>query len=143
MAELQGRGRTFWRDPPARKVAGKLWLAAGLGDAAAVPAPSSLGSPLGAWFPFPRVPSTWAKLEEVPRTCAAGGDQPHASPRPAGPAEPSPPPPLPAASARARPHRAQLTPLRALGGRRRLHGAESQGHGRRRLYKGRWAGRSR
>lgn len=57
-AQGLGRGRTFWGDPPARKVAGKLWLAAELGDAEAVPAPSSLVSPFGAWSSVPLSPGS-------------------------------------------------------------------------------------
>ena len=41
MAGLPDRGRGSFRgDPPERKVAGKLWLASGLGDAEGVPAQS-------------------------------------------------------------------------------------------------------
>lgn len=91
------RGRTFRGDSPARKVAGKLWLAAGLGDAQAVPAraPRAPQAPRsGAWPPFPPIPPTWAKLEMVPRALEAGGDRPHVPPRPLGSGEPFPPPPL-------------------------------------------------
>lgn len=45
-------------------------------------------------LPAPRSPPTWAKLEMVPRTLEAGGDQPHVPPRPDGSGEPFPPPPL-------------------------------------------------
>lgn len=145
MARRPDRGRGSFRGdpPPARKVAGKLWLASGLGDAEAVPAQSlSLGSPSRLRSSYSQDPPTWAKLEAVPRTGEAGGDRPHVPPAPVSPSlrPPHPPSARPEVRAPAARARARLTPPCAGRGGRRLHGAESRRLGRRRLYTGRVGG---
>lgn len=142
VAGLPGRGRgSFQGDPPARKVAGKLWLASGLGDAEGVPAQNLALARFPLRTSVSQDPPTWAKLEEAPGIGKAGADWPHVPPAPVGlssspshpllprPRRPAPPP-----------SRERLTLPCASRGRRRLHGAESRGPGRQRLYTGRVGG---
>lgn len=85
MAGLPDRGRgSFQGDSPARKVAGKLWLASGLGDAEGVPAQNLALARFPLQTSVSQDPPTWAKLEEAPGIGKAGVDWPHVPPAPVG-----------------------------------------------------------